>query len=186
MRYIWTATRVWKERPDGTVSESADNPRQTLFKGHRFDTPWNDLHLLWFSGYALWNYFVTPFCFTWKGFRTREVESYRAIEAGEGQTWRVLEVIYPDDFVAHTKTQKFFFDSKFRLRREDYVVDIARGSGAAHYCLDERNVDGLLVPRLRRVVSKDLDGLVDMTGPSMVLLNLMDVVVREDKSEAKL
>jgi hypothetical protein len=37
------------------------------------------------------------------------------------ETWRVLEVTYPDEVPAHTKVQKLYFGDDFMLRRLDYV-----------------------------------------------------------------
>ena len=48
-----------------------------------------------------------------------------------GETWRVLEVIYPDGISAHTKVQKLYFDDGFMLKRLDYVTDVL-GGVAAH------------------------------------------------------
>ena len=179
LRWIWTPKKVSKERADGTVLESQDNPRETLFVDHTIQTPWDDLQMLYFNGYAVWNYFIAPYYFTWPGFATREMDPH----VENDQTWRVLEVTYPDDFPTHTKIQKYYYDERFQLRRLDYVVDIALGSGAAHYAFDEQAFDGLMIPKLRRVLS-DRGG--QPTGPSMVLLNFLEVVVRKEKEASKL
>ena len=65
------------------------------------------------------------------GFATRELEAHV-----EGRnTWRVLEVTYPDDVPAHTKVQQLYFGDDFMLRRLDYLTDVL-GGVAAHYCYD--------------------------------------------------
>ena len=135
---------------------------------------------LYFSGYALWNYFMTPHYLLWPGFETRELDSHT--EAG--QTWRVLEVIYPDDFPTHCKVQKYYFDDKYRLRRLDYSVDIIKGGRAAHYLFDDTEVDGLVFPMLRRALSL-VEGQ-QPTGPSLVLLNFQSIVVRDEAQYGKL
>jgi len=33
---------------------------------------WDDLHLAYFSGYAMWNYLTTPFLFAMEGFEVEE------------------------------------------------------------------------------------------------------------------
>ena len=173
IRWIWTPQRTWKERPDGSVIESRDMPREA-FKNHAVATSWDNLHLLYFSGYAVWNYVHAPFYFTWPGFATREIESHF-----EGQQkWRVLEVTYPDGFPTHCKVQKFYFDGDYKLKRLDYKADVAAGGSIAHYCFDHRKVDGLLVPMLRRAVL-DPAGIA-AGGRSAVLLDFVDVVVRDD------
>ena len=67
--------------PDHTVIETLDgkpikdrrNPR-AAFDGHTVETPWDDLNLAYFSGYAMWNYLTTPFIFALPGFQTEEIE----------------------------------------------------------------------------------------------------------------
>ena len=85
-RWIFTTDRVWIERRDGTILEARDNPR-AAFDGHKRTTPWDRLHLLYFIGYAMWNYITVPFLFSWDGFVVRELEPH--IEAGEScGPWR--------------------------------------------------------------------------------------------------
>jgi hypothetical protein len=40
------------ETIDGKIIESRDNPR-AAFKGHAVETKWDNLHLVYFSGYAM-------------------------------------------------------------------------------------------------------------------------------------
>lgn len=149
----WTPNMLWKESADGSVVESRKAPfTREAFKGHELFTLWDDLHLLYFSGYAMMNYLSTPFMFTWPGFTTKEIESHHE----NGQQWRVLEVTFPEEFDTHGPVQKFYFDDKFRLRRLDYAAEVigrTRSTPAAHYCFDHREIDGLVFPMLRRVVS---------------------------------
>jgi hypothetical protein len=98
-RWIFTKDRVWIERRDGWSVEERSDPR-AAFAGHRRDTPWDRLHLTYFLGYAIWNYLTAPFVFAWPGFNFRELDPH--VEGRE--TWRVLEVTYPDNIPAHTKT----------------------------------------------------------------------------------
>src|SRR5207253_654878 len=117
-RWIFTPNRVWIERRDGTVVEERFEPR-AAFAGHVRETPWDRLHLTYFLGYAVWNYLTTPFLFARAGFVARELEPH--VECRE--TWRVLEVTYPDDVPAHTKVQQLYFGDDFMLRRLDYVTE---------------------------------------------------------------
>ena len=45
-------------------------------KATRSKPPWDDLHLAYFSGYAMWNYLNTPFIFALPGFQTEEIEPW--------------------------------------------------------------------------------------------------------------
>jgi signal transduction histidine kinase len=144
-RWIFTKDRVWIERRDGWSVEERSDPR-AAFAGHRRETPWDRLHLTYFLGYAVWNYLAAPFLFTWPGFNSQELD--RHVEGRE--TWRVLEVTYPDNIPAHTKTQRLYFDDAFMLKRLDYVTDVL-GGVAAHYCYDPVTLDGIVFRTLRRV-----------------------------------
>ena len=150
-RGIFERDRLRIETDDGTlVAERAivrdaggAVPRRLL---------WSHLDLLYFLGYALWNYSVTPFVFTWPGFECREGSPWPAGDGPGSPSWRTLHVRYPPDVPTHCRDQVFYFDERNVLRRLDYTADVfgsfARG---AHLCDDARWFDGILVPT-RRVV----------------------------------
>jgi len=171
-RWIFTANRVWIERRDGTIVEERSDPR-AAFAGHVRETPWDRLHLTYFLGYAVWNYLTTPFLFARTGFAARELEAH--VEGRE--TWRILEVTYPDDVPAHTKVQKLYFGDDFMLRRLDYVTDVL-GGVAAHYCYDQVTIDGLVFPTLRRVVRRTPEGPL-LSGRTSFILDYTNLVVRK-------
>ena len=170
--WIWTPQAVWKESVDGTVIEKRDMPRKS-FENLTADSQWDHMHLLYFSGYAVWNYMMAPFYFTWPGFLSRELEGH--VEAN--QTWGVLEVTYPDDFPAHCKTQNYYFDEAHRLRRIDYAAEVTKGGPAAHCCYDQRDVDGLLYPMLRRAIWNPSG--IEEGGQTLVLLNFLELTVQD-------
>jgi hypothetical protein len=147
-RWIYTPERVWIERRDGTVTASRDNPYEA-FLDHTPSTRWDDLHLLTFGGYAFHNYLTFPFHLRWPGFQSREVDPHEE----NGETWRVLEVTFPEYYPTHSKTQLFYFDDAFMLRRVDYAP-LAFKVPAAHYCFDAEDVSGIKIPMFRRVVQR--------------------------------
>ncbi|KAK9481778.1 hypothetical protein V1527DRAFT_478562 [Lipomyces starkeyi] len=109
--------------PTGTVLEEQFDPRAAL-KGHVRSTQCDNLRLLYFVSYAMYNYITTPFIFTLSGFQVTELEPHRECE----ELRRVLEVTNPDGFPTHTKVQKFYFEANdFLLRRLDYETDVAAG-----------------------------------------------------------
>src|SRR6202045_4227368 len=171
-RVIFPKDRVWIERRDGWSVEERSDPR-AAFAGHVRETPWDRLHLTYFLGYALWNYLTTPFLFARPGFATRELEAH--VEGSE--TWRVLEVTYPDDVPAHTKVQKLYFGDDFMLRRLDYTTDVL-GGVAAHYCYDLVRIDGLVFPTLRRVVRRAPEGPL-LSGRTSFILDYTNLEVRK-------
>jgi len=177
--WIFTHDRVWTQSTDGTIKQSRTSPREG-YKSRELHSQWDQLNFLYFMGYALWNYTTIPFAFAAPGFEMKEVEEHwepgYLNSNGVAESWRVLEVHFPDNYDTHSKVQKMYFDrEKLWVRRMDYVAEVAGGI-AAHYCFDHKVVKGIVVPMLRRVVSR-----VPGTSTSLVtartgfLLNYFDV-----------
>ena len=116
---------------------------------------------------------TTPFLFARTGFATRELEAH--VEGRE--TWRALEVTYPDDVPAHTKVQKLYLGDDLMLRRLDYVTDVL-GGVAAHYGYEHVTIDGLVFPTLRRVVRRTPEGPL-RSGRTSFILDDTNLVVRK-------
>jgi len=49
-----------------------------------------------FSGYALWTYLTQPFLYAYPGFVAEEIPPWKE----NGETWRRLKVIFPDNVAA--------------------------------------------------------------------------------------
>lgn len=144
----WTSIKT----DDGTVLEERHAPRST-FKDHTIQTPWNDHHLIYFSGYAMWTYLTTPFLFRLQGFKVEEIEPWS--EAGE--EWRRLRVVFPAIVHSHSAEQIFYFDADGILRRHDYSVDVLGGTSSANYATEPKEFDGLVFPTKRRVYARGPD-----------------------------
>jgi hypothetical protein len=151
-RATFEPNRIVIETVDGTLIEARDNPEET-FKGQQRDTPWNDIHVIYFVGEALWTYLNTPFLYTHEGFTTQEIPSIQV----DGETWRRLKVIFPDSVKSHTREQISCFGPDGLLRRHDYTVDILGGATGLNYASDYRDVDGIIVPARRRVYAYEGD-----------------------------
>lgn len=136
----------------GEVLDWRDHPRDA-FAGHRRDTPWDDHHLIYFRGYALWTYLTTPFLFRLPGFQTEEIEPW---ENGD-IIWRRLKVTFPAYVPTHSPQQIFYFDETGLLCREDYSVEIMGGTDSANYATDPQVFDGLIVPTKRRIFDRQPD-----------------------------
>lgn len=164
---------VWVETPDNGIVSTLPDPRKS-FQGHERTTPWNDLQSLYFISYAVWNYMAIPFLLVEPGFETEELSEHQE----NGVTWRRLRVRYPDHAPAHSRDQILYFSEDGLLRRLDYTVDIAQAP-AAHYCFDHAQVGGLVIPTLRRAVSRSATAPdSDWSGRTGVLLQISDLVVR--------
>jgi hypothetical protein len=152
-RTALTPKRVAIETDSGEVLAERDNPRDS-FAGHVLETPWDELQLAYFAGYAMWTYLTEPFSFTMPGFETEEVTPWEE----DGQTWRRLKVTFPDDIATHSKERTFSFGSDGLIRRHDYNAEVAAGGPAAHYPSEYREFDGIMIPTKRRVYPLAEDG----------------------------
>ena len=137
---------------DGATLAARDHPR-SAFAGHLITTPWDDQHLIYFSGYAMWTYLTTPFLFAEPGFRTEEVEPWHE----EGETWRRLRVTFPDNVHSHSTIQTFYFGPDGILRRHDYSADVLGGTTTANYALEPKSFGGFVFPTQRRIYSAGPD-----------------------------
>ena len=145
-RSVFEPDRVVLQQPIGTVVDTRDDPERS-FDGHQFETPWDDLHLAYFTGEALWTYLNTPFLFTWPGFVTEEIAPIEA----DGEKWRRLRVTFPDHIKSHTRTQVFCFGPDGLLRRHDFSIDIVGHAVESQlHATDYRDVNGIIIPATRR------------------------------------
>jgi hypothetical protein len=151
-----------------------ENPRAT-FPNLPADAGWDLPHLLYFVGYALWNYLCTPFMFTRPGFELEEIEPWLEGE----ETWRRLRGRFPPELPSHNPDQVFYFDADGLLRRLDYAPEVVNPPSpipAAHYCYDHKTFSGLVVPTRRRVFGRTEDGK-PVPEPTFVELEVAEVTV---------
>lgn len=148
-----TPQRAALETLDGTVVDVLDDPRAS-FAGFGLETPWSDLQLAYFVGYAMWNYLTLPFAFAAPGFAFAEPGEWQE----NGETWRRLQVTYPDTIATHNPVQTFYVGPDGRLRRHDYDVEINGGTPAVHYFSDYTTVDGIALPTRHMIYLRNPDG----------------------------
>jgi hypothetical protein len=157
------------ETNDGDVVEERFNPRES-FMGHVFDTPWDNLQLAYFAGYAMWTYLNTPFLFALPGVKTKEIQPWQ--ENGEAR--RRLKVTFPASIATHSAEQTFYFDQQGLLKRHDYDVDILGGASAAHYVSDLKEFSGIKVPTKHTIFGRQPDGSAAPT-PLVVSIDISEV-----------
>jgi hypothetical protein len=163
-RAIFEPNRVALTTQDGTPVEELLNPRDT-FKGLAWETHWSRLQLVYFSNYATYTYFTTPFNLTLPGVTTKEIEPW----AEAGEVWRRLEVGFPESFVTHNKRQVYYFDQNGLLKRHDYWAETLGGAGAAHYVFDYKEFNGIKMPTRHNIYQlQDNNNYV----PEPVLVNI--------------
>ncbi len=161
-RTIFEPGKVVIEGADGRIEEVRNDP-EASFAGQTTETPWDAVQVAYFSGEALWTYLNTPFLYTQDRFATEEIGSIHV----DGETWRRLKVIFPDEVKSHTREQFFCFGPDGLLRRHDYTVDILGGATGLNYASEYRNIDELVFLTDKRVYASDGD---DRLSPEPLLV----------------
>jgi hypothetical protein len=161
--------RVAIETSDGAVVEERFNPRES-FRGHVLDTPWDNLQLAYFAGYAMWTYLNTPFLFALPGVETEEIQPWQE----NGEAWRRLKVTFPASIATHSAEQTFYFDQQGLLKRHDYDVDILGGTAAAHYVSELKEFSGIILLTRHTVFGRQPDGR-SVPTPLVVSIDISEV-----------
>ena len=169
-KLIFTPQKVSVETESGELLGSRDNPRES-FKGQTQFSPWNDLHIAYFCGYALWTYLTTPFLYTGQGFRTEEIEPWEE----DCQRWRVLQVTFPEHIASHSRVQWSYFGDDGLLRRHQYTVDVMGGAQGVNYASDFQDFDGIQIPTKRRIYGYD-DRKQKIPSPLLIAIDIDDVI----------
>lgn len=165
---IWTPDKVsLLDESGSTVAERAQ-PRRMFSRPDRM-VRWDRLDLLYFAGYALWNYLSFPFLL-----RSPGVELMETGQAGN-LDGRRLTARFDDDVPTHSRLQTFHLDRAGLLTRHDYTADvIGRWAKAANLCLASEVVDGLRFYTRRKVYPRlGAEGV--SPWPTLVWIELDDI-----------
>ncbi|WP_179857991.1 hypothetical protein [Streptomyces sp. OK228] len=147
------------------------SPREA-FAGHGPDTPWDQLHVLYFAGYVMWNYLTAPYLLTCPGVAVEGLEPWQ-----EGdESWRRLRATFSDALATHAREQIFSYNTAGLLRRHDYAADVLGGAPAAHLCEKHATVSGLVFPTHRYVLPVQEDARV-LPEPVLVAIDLTEISV---------
>jgi hypothetical protein len=161
-------------RTDGSVLENRFHPR-AAFQGIRRKLWWDDLDFIYFGGYAIWNYLVTPFIFMRQGFAFEYLGELRMPEG----TFSCLRATFPDELPTHCRTQTFYFSESWLLCRVDYTAEVVGGwAHAAHFCDEYRDFSGLMIPTRRRV--RPLFSGRVLSRPTLVAIDIHDLKIHLD------
>jgi hypothetical protein len=177
-RSVFEPNRVEIQRRDGTVVATRDDP-EASFQGQERFTPWDDIHVAYFSGEAFYTYCNTPFLCTYGGFSSEEIPPIQV----DGETWRRLKVTFPDTVKSHTKTQIFCFGPDGLLRRHDYTVDVLGDAPGLNYASDYREVDGTIFPTKRRVYAYKGDYQL-VKEPLLVAIDMVEIALEYSSAVA--
>ena len=169
-RSVFTTERVAIEDDDGTVIEALDQPRAS-FAGHGLQTPWTAPQLAYFVGTAMWTYLTQPFTFTLPGFETTELEPWHE----NGEQWRRLRVVWPGHLASLNTVLTVYVSDDGLIRREDYDVEIMRGSGGAHYMAGYTRVGGIMIPTRHRILPRTPEGQA-LAEPLLISIDLSEII----------
>lgn len=169
----WSPEFVRIARLSGEIDRERHSPRDA-FAGLAKQIHWDALDMLYFAGYALWNYLSFPFVLAEPGVAVR-------VSSGpEGAPGCLtLHASFPSGFPTHCREQRFHVDRKsLLLRRHDYTADVmGRLASAANVCLASENVAGLLFYTRRRVYPR-LGAKFVAPWPNLVWIELSDLRVQ--------
>jgi len=145
--YIFNANdKIYCERNYSNCDELKTKPR----------LHWDHLDLIYFLGYALWNYNCSPYIFRNKGFECHQGEDFLD---NDGNVLSTLNVRYPRNIPTHCNQQVFYFDQKGLLKRQDYTADVISPlASGSHIFEDHKTFDGLVFPTHRRVFPRLWNG----------------------------
>jgi hypothetical protein len=165
--------------PDGGAAEQTRSHARGRFKGWLAHPRWDDLDLLYFVGYALWNYLSFPRLLELPGVVLRPLRGGR-----QGQP-TLLAARFPGDVPTHSEHQYFHLDADGLLLRHDYVAEVfGRWAAGANYCLRSEMVNGLRLYTRRRVVPS-VGRRASLPFPTLVWIELDDLsVFREPQAPA--
>lgn len=151
LRSIVQPARVALVNGAGETVQESDDPRggypPTALKGKLPE--WNALNVAYFTGYAIWNYLMAPFLWTWPGVQTEQLEP---VDGENGGRLRRLRVRYPADIATHSTEETFYFSDAGLIVRVDYAPEVTGNRPSANFASEHREVTGGIVMPTRRVI----------------------------------
>ncbi len=173
---IWTPDFV-SIRTESDVVIERESPRRSFDRFSR-NFRWDAGDLLYFCGYALWNYLSFPWLLTDPGVEI----SQRHTSDGSF----ILDAIFPDGLPTHSRHQSFHFTSEGQLLRHDYTANvIGRWATAANRCLKSELANGLRL-YTRRLVTPRLGRSFVFKAPALVWIELENVRVSSTPAKENL
>lgn len=168
---IWAPTLVQIVDENGTLVAERHNPRGYFSRiGKRFC--WDKLDLLYFAGYALWNYLCFPFILESSGVKLEIPD-----ETIAGPVRRLIAHFDAHE-PTHSTVQTFHIDASGLLSRHDYTADvIGRWASAANLCLASEQVQGFRFYTRRRVLPR-IGSHIVLPLPTLVWIELDDLSFR--------
>lgn len=167
-RGFWTTNSVEIRNADNRMVVKRLEPRRE-FSGLRRQLWWDKLDLLYFTGYALWNYLTFPFILLERGVTVVHCENM------DGDAMKRLAVRFNEQLPTHSEYQEFHINENGLLIRHDYIADVIGSlASAANFCLASEIIDGFRF-YTRREVYPRIGGDIVLPWPKLVGIELNDL-----------
>lgn len=148
------------ESLDGQVKAERHNPRDYFLRApHKWKRffRWDSLDVLYFAGYAIWNYFNTPFFLAEPGVMTEEIDPW---QDSDHKLYRCLRVAFPAGFHTHGSDQVFFVHTEGPelglVHHFQYTAEILGSwAKAIHFTSNFGDFGGIRFPTTRRATLRD-------------------------------
>lgn len=168
----WTPSRVQLWDSERALVAERHNPRESFNKLVK-NVRWDKLDMLYFAGYALWNYLSFPFILD-SSFVTLS-ESHALADKGLD----TLSANFAPWLATHSMKQAFHVNAQRHLVRHDYTADvIGSWANATNYCVASEVVSGLRFYTRRKVFPR-FGARIVMPFPTLVWIELDDIEVRD-------
>ena len=157
---IYSGNKVRVEAESGHFEER-EISRKSLIRNIR----WDSLDLLYFYGYLVRNYSLTPFLFLQSGF---EIEELAPIQLDNLGWVRGLKVRFPESIPTHCREQSFYFNESGLLVRLEYTAEIfGKWARGIHLCSDHHRFGNIVFPTKRIVYADILAPFLQPILPAM-------------------
>jgi hypothetical protein len=160
-------------QPDSVTIESIDGEILRIWRHPQLPLPdraihplADELHLVFFCGFAIWSYLTTPFLLARPDVQVEELAPWHE----NGALWHRLRARFPSDIVTHNSEQIFYFDEKALQRRVDHDL---LGTRVADYSWAHQAFSDIMVPTLRRSQMLRSDGTV-VAKPALIDVEIFD------------
>lgn len=171
-RGVWTPTHVQVLDHRDTLVWERQNPRAQFGRVVK-QIYWDKLDILYFAGYALWNYLSFPFVLDLPGVVVTDTQEVNA------QGFRRLAASFGPELPTHSAVQSFHVNAAHQLVRHDYTADvIGTWAHAANACLASQEVSGLRF-YTRRKVHPLMGKHTVLPLPTLVWIELDDIRVTD-------
>ena len=161
------ADAITIESLDGQVLRTWRNP-SLAFPTNGTHALADELHLVFFCGVQIWNYLTTPFLLARPDVVVEELPPRQE----NSETWRCLRAQFPSSLINLASEQIFYFDENALQRRADHDL---LGARVAHYSWAHENFCGIVVPTLRRTLTRQPDAAV-IAKPVLIDVEIFDAV----------